>query len=194
MAINILKVIHIVNTVLMAWPFYALVIVAQRVRLGPPLGDRADTYMENIIKNRTIPCFIFQATALITGLALVRAMGLGLDVFFTNWVLGLKFFLLVVIGAMLTFVHLNMQPKIDRLFAQAEGAENIPAEIASQIGVLRLRRKQFASVCMFIVFVEVILGVQAWVAFPLWLNAALVVVLALFTWRAYSSQMPYGWV
>ena len=54
-AVAILRVIHILNAVLMAWPFYALVIVNQRVRLGPPLGDRADTYMENTIKNRTIP-------------------------------------------------------------------------------------------------------------------------------------------
>ena len=50
--ISLLRVVHIVNAVLMVWPFYALVAVNQRGRLGQPLGDRADTYMENIIKNR----------------------------------------------------------------------------------------------------------------------------------------------
>jgi hypothetical protein len=34
------QVIHIVTAMLMAWPFYALVAVNQRVRLGPPLSDR----------------------------------------------------------------------------------------------------------------------------------------------------------
>ncbi|HSQ78226.1 MAG TPA: hypothetical protein VLN91_04975, partial [Nitrospirota bacterium] len=61
--IGILRVVHVVNAVLMAWPFYALVAVNQRGRLGPPVGDRVDLYMENIIKNRTVPCFIFQGTA-----------------------------------------------------------------------------------------------------------------------------------
>lgn len=62
--ISIVRVVHIVTAILMAWPFYALVAVNQRIRLGPPLGDRTDTYMENIIKNRTIPCFVFWLTAL----------------------------------------------------------------------------------------------------------------------------------
>jgi hypothetical protein len=53
----------------MAWPFYALVAVNQRARLGSPLGDRADTYVENIIKNRVIPCFVFQVSVGVSGLA-----------------------------------------------------------------------------------------------------------------------------
>ncbi|NIN93994.1 MAG: hypothetical protein GTO49_03180, partial [Anaerolineae bacterium] len=48
--ISILRVIHIVTAILMAWPVYALVAVNQRVRLGPPTGDRTDIFMENIIK------------------------------------------------------------------------------------------------------------------------------------------------
>jgi len=38
------------------------------------------------------------------------------------------------------------------------------------------------------------LGVQAWAAFPLWLTALLVVAIAAFTRRAYTSVTPYGWV
>lgn len=49
---NIVHLLHVVNALLMAWPFYALVAVNQRGRLGPPVGDRVDVYMENIIKNR----------------------------------------------------------------------------------------------------------------------------------------------
>lgn len=42
--ISALRVIHLVNAILMAWPLYALVTVNQRARLGPPLGDRVDLY------------------------------------------------------------------------------------------------------------------------------------------------------
>ena len=73
--ISILRVVHIITAILMAWPFYALLAVNQRVQLGPPLGDRTDTYMENIVKNRTIPCFMFQGAVLISGLVFDLAPG-----------------------------------------------------------------------------------------------------------------------
>ena len=190
--ISILKVIHIVTAILMAWPLYALVAVNQRARLGPPLGDRADTYMENIIKNRTIPCFVFQGTVLVTGLALVLLRGLGLDALVTNPILGLKFLLLLVIAGLLAYVHTSLQPRIDALFAQA-GSNPVPQEIAQQIGIRRLRRKRIASICMFVVLTVAMLGVQVWAPFPLWLTVVLVLAIGVFTWRAYSSVTPYGW-
>ena len=190
--ISILRVWHVVTAVLMAWPFYALVAVNQRARLGPPLGDRVDTYLENIIKNRTLPCFVFQATALVTGLLLVFLRGLGLDTFITNVPLGLKFLLLIAIGGLLSYVHFSLQPRIDALFAA--GGSPIPKETAAQIQALRLRRKQLASICLFSVLTTAMLGVQVWAAFPLWLTAVLVLVIGVFVWRAYSSVAPYGWV
>ena len=45
-AYSFIKVLHIITAILMAWPFYALVIVNQRARLGPPLGDRVDMYTD----------------------------------------------------------------------------------------------------------------------------------------------------
>lgn len=190
--ISILKAIHIVTAILMAWPFYALVTVNQRARLGPPLGDRVDTYMENIIKNRTIPCFVFQGTALVTGLALVLLRGLGLDALVTNPLLGLKFLLLLVIAGLLTYVHTSLQPRIDALFAQA-GSSPIPQETAQQIGALRLRRRRIASICMFVVLTVAMLGVQVWAPLPVWLTIALSAAIGIFTWRAYSSVTAYGW-
>ncbi|MFQ5895160.1 MAG: hypothetical protein ACE5JJ_05020 [Nitrospinota bacterium] len=190
--IDVLRVIHIVNAILMAWPFYALVAVNERVRLGPPLGDRTDTYVENIIKSRTVPCFVFQATALITGLALVLLRGLGLDALVTNPAVGVKFLLLLLIAGLLTHVHISLQPRIDALFARA-GSNPVPAEVAPSIGALRLRRKRIASICLFAVLTMAMLGMQVWTAFPLWLSGALVLAIAVFTWRAYRSVTPYGW-
>ena len=190
--IAFLKVAHIINAILMAWPFYALVGINQRARLGPPLGDRADTYMENIIKNRSIPCFVFQATALVTGVALVLLRGQGLGTMITNPMLGLKFLLLLLIAALLAYVHLSLQPRIDALFAQA--GNPVPADIAPRINALRLRRKRIASICLSVVLTIVMLGAQVWERFALWLTVVLVIAVALFTWRAYKSVTPYGWV
>ncbi len=191
--ISVVQVIHILTAILMAWPVYALVSVNQRVRLGPPLGDRVDIYMENIIKNRTIPCFVFQATALVSGVALVLLRGLGLDALVENPTLGLKFLGLLLIAGLLTSVHVSLQPRIDALFAQA-ASNPMPAEVAQSIGALRLRRKRMASVCMFVVLTVSMLGVQVWTPFPLWLTALLVIAIAAFTWRVYNSYTPYGWV
>jgi hypothetical protein len=190
--ISILRVIHIITAILMAWPAYALVAVNQRVRLGPPLGDRADTYMENIIKNRVIPCFVFQITVGVSGLALVLLRGFGLGALVTIPVLGLKFLLLLAVMGLLGFVHFSLQPQIDALFAQT--GNPVAAELASRIGALRLRRKRLASICMFVVLVISMLGVQVWAPFPLWLTVLLVIAIAAFTWRVYSSVTPYGWV
>lgn len=192
--ISVLRVIHIVNAILMAWPAYALVAVNQRARLGPPLGDRADTYLENTIKSRVLPCYVFQVTALVTGLALILLRGMGLDVLVTNWVLGLKFLLLLVIAALLSIVHFNLQPRIDALFAKRDANGKIAEADAAQIRAWRTRRKQLSSLCMFCVLTAAMLGVQAWVVFPLWLTIALAFAIAAFTWHAYNSVTPYGWV
>lgn len=189
--ISILRIVHIVTAILMAWPFYALVAVNQRIRLGPPLGDRADTYMENTIKNRTIPCFVFQATALASGLALVFLRGLGWSALVGNPALGLKVSLLLVIAGLLSYVHFDLQPKIDAAFSQATNP--MPAELAAKIGMLRTRRKRIASICMFVVLAIAVLGLQVWAPFPFWLTALATVAIAAFTWRAYKTETKYGW-
>ena len=190
-AVSVLRVVHIVTAVLMAWPFYALVTVNNRARLGPPLGDRVDVYMETMIKNRTVPCYVFQATALISGIVLILLRGAGLGVLATNLVLGTKFVLLQLIGALLTYIFLVVQPAIDRLFAGA--GSPVPKEVAVQIQAWRLRRKRIASLCLFSVLTAAMLGVQVWAAFPGWLTLVLLAAIAGFSWRAYSSITPYGW-
>ncbi len=191
--VSILRVVHVITAILMAWPFYALVAVNQRARLGPPLGDRADVYLENVVRNRVVPCYIFQATALVTGVWLVLAAGMGLGALVTNWVLGAKFVLLLVIAALLSIVNFRVQPRLDALFARAQGGKIADAD-GAQIRALRTTRKQLSALCMFCVLTISMLGVQAFAPFPLWLTAVLVLLIAAFTWRAYNSITAYGWV
>jgi hypothetical protein len=188
----ILKIIHILNAILMAWPFYALVIVNQRARLGPPLGDRVDVYMETIIRNRAIPCFVFQVTALFSGLAMVFLSGQGLEALAIFPALGVKFGLLLLISSILSYVHFRLQPQIDALFGQA--GVPVSPEAAKRIGWLRLQRKRLASVCLFFVLTISMFGVQAWRPFPWWLTMLLLVLIAAFTWRAYKQGPSFGWV
>ncbi len=192
---DLLRVIHLPTSILMAWPAYALVAVNQRGKLGPPLGDRTDVYMENIIKNRTIPCFVFQITVFLSGLAMVHEIW-GLSELFTNGILFLKFSLLILVTGLLLYVHLIIQPKIDALFAEANP---VPDENVPRISALRLLRKRFATVCMFVVLTEAVMGVQVIRHFPLWnglplLTIFLILAITAFTYRAYHSVTPYGWV
>ena len=188
---DVVRVVHIITAVLMAWPFYALVAVNQRALLGPPLGDRTDVYIENIVKNRTVPCFVFQATALLSGIALVYLEGVGLGALLTNPILAAKLVLLLFIGGLLLYVHFRVQPRLDALFAQVGAAA--PDDVAPRIGALRLLRKRFASLCTFVVLTVCMLGVQVWTPFPLWLTVVLIAAIVVFTWRAFKSATPYGW-
>lgn len=190
--ISVVKVVHILTAILMAWPIYALVAVNQRLRLGSPVGDRTDVYMENIIKNRTIPCFIFQATALVSGLALIALRGQAPNALMANPILGAKFVLLLLIIGLLSYVHFTLQPQIDAILSQSEAP--IEGEAASRVGGLRSQRKQIASICMFVVLTIAMLGMQVYAPFPTWLTVTLIVLIGLFTWRTYSTEMPYGWV
>ncbi len=47
---------------------------------------------------------------------------------------------------------------------------------------------------MFCVLMVAMLGVQAWAAFPPWLTVVLVIAIAAFTWRAYTSVTAWGWL
>lgn len=191
--VNILRVIHILTAILMAWPAHALVAVNQRRRLGSPLGGRADVYFENMIKSRVVPCYVFQLTALISGMLLLAATGLGLGALVASWLIGAKFILLLLITVLLSVVNFRIQPRIDALFAKASGV-TIPEPEAGQIRALRAMRTRVASISMFSVLTIAMLGVQVSAPFPLRLTAMFVLLIAAFTWRTYSSVTSYGWV
>ena len=191
--VSTLQVLHVLAAILMAWPFYALVAVNQRAGLGPPVGDRLDVYLESVLKGRVIPCFVFQGTVMATGLALILLNGLGLGALTANPVLGAKFLLLILIAALLGYVHAKLQPQIDALFESSPDGPVSP-DAANAIATLRLRRKRMASICLFSVLTMAMLGVQTWASFPLWLSLTMLLALALFTYRAYKSTMPFGWV
>lgn len=145
--------------------------------------------------SRTAPslCFVFQATALLSGLLLLVLRGFGLSYLVSNPILAAKLALLVLIAGSLIYVMFAIQPQLDTLFARLASSA-APPDVAGKIAALRLRRKRMASVCLFGVLSAAMLGVQVWTPFPGYLTLILLLAIAAFVWRAYSTVIPYGWV
>lgn len=194
-SISFLQVLHIVAAMLMAWPYYALAAVNQRVKLGPPLGDRTDRYMENILKNRTTACFVFQFTILIGGFLLMWARvsegQFEAGDFASNWVIIAKIAILLLMMAMLAWVRFVVQPEIDDLFGDYG---ELGDEAKARISALRLQRKRMSTGCMFAAFTAAMLGVQTYTRFPAWMTALLLALIALWAFRSYRSETAFGWV
>jgi uncharacterized membrane protein len=188
---DFLKFLHVLAVVFMAIPLFNLIVVNERVSLGPA-HLQVDQYFENIIRGGAKRCYVFQLTALVTGTWLAGLMG-PWDALVTNPVLLAKLILLLALTALLSVVHFSLQPRIDGLLAQVEG-QAIPPEIAGRIAPLRLKRKRLAAICLFLVVVTILLGLQVGLRFPAWLTVALIGLAALFAWRVYSSRILYGWI
>ena len=189
---QLLKFLHVLTVVFMAAPLYNLIVVNERVRFGKA-HLQVDQYFENIIRGNSIRCYIFQLTALVTGVLLVVLGGSVLSLF-TNWVLLAKLLLLLALMGLLSVVTFSIQPRIDRLLAEARGEEAIPQPVATQIAPLRLQRKRLASVCLFLVITTVLLGLQVFTPFGAPLTILLMCLAALFAWRVYKTPIPYGWL
>ena len=188
---DLLKFLHILTVVFMAAPLYNLVVVNERVKFGKA-HIQVDRYFENLIRGNAARCYVFQATALVTGVLLVGLGGSWITLA-TNWVLLAKLIILLILTGLLSVVTFSLQPRIDGLLAQVTG-DAIPQEIAAQIGPVRLRRKRLAATCLFMVISTVLLGLQVSAPFGIPLNALLLLLAAVFAWRVYRTPIPYGWL
>ena len=191
-AYEAIKFLHILAVVFMAAPLYNLIVVNERLRFGKA-PYAVDRYFENLIKTNATRCFVFQATAFVTGLLLIPLGGLPFSALVTNDVLLAKFLLLLVLSVLLSYVHLGIQPRIEALLSRVQDSE-IPPEILQQIVPWRVRRKKLAGFCLFFVITLVLLGLQVFVRFDPWTTALLLVLAALFSWRVYKTPIPYGWI
>ena len=122
---DLLKFLHILTVVFMAAPLYNLVVVNERVKFGKA-HIQVDRYFENLIRGNAARCYVFQATALVTGVILV-GLGGSLVSLVTNWVLLAKLIILLILTGLLSVVTFSLQPRIDGLLAQVTG-DAIPQE------------------------------------------------------------------
>lgn len=192
MAYGILKFAHILSVVFMAAPLYNLIVVNERVRIGkePFVVDR---YFENIIRGAAARCYIYQLTALATGVMLISAGGFSAGDIIGNRVLLAKLLLLILLLILLSIVHLRIQPGIERLLSRVEG-DAIPLEIAGKLSPLRVRRKRLAALCLFVVITIVLLGIQTRLPLGPAPNAVLLALAAIFSYRAFRTTVRFGWI
>jgi len=192
MVYDAVRFVHILAVVFMSAPLYNLIVVNERVAFGSaPFA--VDRYFENIIKGAAIRCYVYQLTAFATGLLLLPLAGLSWDSLFTNGSLLAKLLLLFALMVLLSVVHFRIQPAIEKLLSEVKGDE-IPKEIGERIAPLRISRKRLAALCLFIVIVIVLLGLQVFTRFGFPLTAVLIVLAALFSWRVYRSPLRFGWM
>lgn len=186
------RFLHVLTVVFMAAPLYNLIVVNERLRFGKA-PYAVDRYFENLIKSNATRCFVFQVTALVSGLLLLPLGGLPFSAMVTNEILLAKFLLLLVLSILLSYVHLGVQPRIEALLSQVQGSEISP-EILQKITPWRVRRKKLAGFCLFFVITLVMLGLQVFSRFSLLTIGVLLVLAAAFSWRVYKTPISYGWV
>lgn len=191
MGYELVKFFHLLAVVFMSAPLYNLIVVNERAAFGkaPAAVDR---YFETVIRGNAVRCYVYQLTALVTGVLLLPLAGLSWALLFTNGILLAKFLLLLSLTFLLSIVHFRIQPAIENLLTQVQ-EEEIPFKIAEQILPLRLRRKRLAGLCLFIVITIVLLGLQVFSRFGVTLTVFLIGMAGLFAWRVYKSPVRFGW-
>ena len=190
----VLLVLHLVAMVFMAAPLYMLIVVNERARFGVPVTFYTDRYMENVIRQQPIRCYVYLTTIFATGLALMYTDGWPVASLFLNWALLAKVVAVLVLVGLLSYVHFGLQPKIEGLLAEVTPEGPAPSHVGPKLTALRRTRKRLSATCLFVVLTAVAMGLRLLVGYSPFLAVALVALAALFARRAYVAPIPYGWV
>lgn len=191
---EVLKLWHILSFVFMSIPLFNLIVVNERALLGPSFNFGADIYMENIIRHGAYRCYIFQFSVLISGILLIIYGPWNIESVITNPIIIIKTVLLFSLMGLLSYVHLILQPQIDNYFKDITQETKVPDNFLAAVKPFRVLRKRLATFCLFLVLTTIILGMQVFDVFPLWLNAILIVLAALFSWRVNKTLILFGWI
>ena len=182
--------LHLVAMLFMAAPLYMLVMVNERARFAVPPGYNTDRYMENIIKSQPVRCYAYLAVILVTGILLTWARGW----IWTEWALIIKLVAFIAITGLLSYVHLGIQPHIERILDGCNPGEEVAVKDRPTLLAWRSRRKRLSAVCLFLVLTSLIVGVRLTWGYAPWLAAVFVAAAALFAWRVYRVPIRLGWV
>ncbi len=191
---DLLVFFHVMSFVFMSVPLFNLIVVNERASLGTPFNYYVDRYMENIIKNGAYRCFVFQSTVMITGLLLLVFGNLEFQALWTNMYVLAKVILLFILMSMLSYVHFNLQPKIELLLSNIGPDSEVPEDFVSQLKPYRVRRKQMATVCLFLVITSIILGLQVYAPFTPILTVFLISLAGLFAFKVNKTIIRFGWI
>jgi hypothetical protein len=150
--------------------------------------------MDNIIRRGATRCFVFQSTVAITGILLLILGPLGIEALWSNWVVLVKTLLLFTLMWLLSYVHFNLQPKIESLLSDIGPEAAVPDGFAAQLKPYRVRRKKLATFCLFLVITIIILGLQVYSTVSPILTIVLIGLAAVFSFRANKTLLRFGWI
>ncbi len=184
-----MMLLHLIATLFMAAPLYALLAVGERGRFTVPPNYNTDRYLENILKNQPIRCYAYLAVILITGILLTWSRGW----IWTDWALIVKLVAFAALASLLSYVHFTIQPHIESILTGWKPGEEVPADKKATFLNWRRRRKRLAGICLFLVLTALIMGVRVTWGYAPWLAAVFVVGAALFAWRVYRAPVRFGW-
>ncbi len=191
---NVMKFIHVLGFVFMSTPLFNLIVVNERALLGSPFNYQADRYMENIIKSGSGRCYIFQLTVLTSGIFLLLFGPLGITALWTSWIILAKILILFLLMGLLSTVHFKLLPKIESFMDEIGPDVAIPEGFAAKLKPYRVKRKQLATFCLFLVITSIILGLQVYGTFHPILTIGLIGLAAVFSWRANKTNIRFGWI
>ena len=185
----VVLLLHLVATLFMAAPLYALLAVNERGRFPIPPNYNTDRYLENILKNQPVRCYGYLAVILVTGILLTWYKGW----IWTDWALIIKLVAFAALASLLSYVHFTIQPHIESILTGWKPGEEVPPEKKSIFLAWRGRRKRLAGICLFLVLTALIMGVRVTWGYAPWLAAVFMVLAALFSWRVYRNPVRFGW-
>ncbi len=191
---DFLKFWHVLSFVFMSVPLFNLIIVNERALLGVPFNYYADRYMENIIGHGAVRCYIFQFSVFLSGILLLVMGPSGITALWTNIILLLKMILLLTLTGLLSYVHFFLQPRIESIMSTVSPDSEISDKFLQQIKAPRLVRKKMATFCLFLVITVIILGLQTYSRFSLFLTLLLIIAAALFSWHVNKTLIRLGWI
>ena len=191
---HIMQFLHVMSFAFMSIPLFNLIVVNERAQLGVSFDYHTDRYFENIIRRGAIRCYVFQTTALITGILLLVLGPLGIGALWSNGIVLVKTLLLLTLMGLLSYVHFGLQPKIEALLTTIDSNTSVPDDFAAQLKPYRVRRKQLATICLFLVITAIILGLQVYGTFSPYLTSSLIALATLFALRVNKTLLRFGWI
>jgi hypothetical protein len=191
--VQVVKVFHVFGFIMMSVPLFNLIVVNERASMGASFNYATDRYMENIIRHGALRCYVFQLTVLISGVLLLAFGPLGIHALWDNWVIVSKTIILFVLTGLLSLVHFRLQPEIEARMASIGPNSAIPEGFAASLKPYRVRRKQLATACLFLVLTSIILGLQVYGSFNPFVTMALIFLAAVFSIRVNKTLILFGW-
>ena len=191
---QVIRLWHVVSFVFMSIPLFNLIVVNERSLMGTTFDYGTDRFLENIIRHGATRCFVFQGSALLSGILLLTVGSLGIESLWTNYILLVKVVILFILMGLLSFVHFSLQPKIESHFASLTPGSAVPENFLATIKPYRIKRKQLATLCLFLVLTTIILGMQVFVPFSILLNIILIAIAGLFALRVNKTLILFGWI